>query len=150
MPDEGPRLGKAPDKPEGANWAKPLQMIDKVTYRADGAGYLKPGFDKIFMVDSDGGAPRQLTYGAYFDGAPEWTADGRLFVFNTNSSGGHQPWHWFTYVYSTRTNEFYSLDSTVGAITSDFELRGDTLVTTRLAPEGGKEMPLTIRLARWR
>ena len=80
----------------------------------------------------------------------EWTADGRLFVFNTNSSGGHQPWHWFTYVYSTRTNEFYSLDSTVGAITSDFELRGDTLVTTRLAPEGGKEMPLTIRLARWR
>src|SRR6266571_1087705 len=64
----------------------------------------------------------------------EWTADGRLFVFNTNSSGGHQPWHWFTYVYSTRTNEFYSLDSTVGSITSDFELRGDTLVTTRLAP----------------
>ena len=74
VPDEGPKLGSAPPKPEGATWAKPLEIIDKVTYRADGAGYLKPGFDKIFMVDADGGAPRQLTFGAYHDGPPEWTA----------------------------------------------------------------------------
>ena len=39
VPDEGLKLGAAPDKPEGANWAKPLQIIDKVTYRADVAGY---------------------------------------------------------------------------------------------------------------
>ena len=37
VPDEGTKLGSAPDKPEGANWAKPLEIIDKVTYRADGA-----------------------------------------------------------------------------------------------------------------
>ena len=80
----------------------------------------------------------------------EWTADGRIFVFNTNSSGGHQPWHWFTYIYSIRTNRFYNLDSTVGAVTSDFTLSDDTLLTTRLAAAGGKEVPLTIRLARWR
>src|SRR4030095_11580734 len=69
-------------------------------------------------------------------GHAEWTADRRIFVFNTNSSGGHQPWHSFTYLYSARTNKFYNLDATVGAITSDFQLRGDTLVTTRLAPSG--------------
>jgi hypothetical protein len=80
----------------------------------------------------------------------EWTADGRIFVFNTNSSCGHQPWHWFTYIYSIRTNRFYNLDSTVGAVTSDFKLSGDTLLTTRLAAAGGKDVPLTIRLARWR
>ncbi len=64
LPDEGLKLGSAPPKPEGATWAKPLEIIDKVTYRADGAGYLKPGFDKTCMVNADGGAPRQLTFGA--------------------------------------------------------------------------------------
>ena len=52
VPDDGPKLGSAPPKPEGATWAKPLEIIDKVTYRADGAGYLKPGFDHIFIVDA--------------------------------------------------------------------------------------------------
>jgi len=80
----------------------------------------------------------------------EWTADGRIFVFNTFSSGGHQPWHWFTYIYSIRTNRFYNLDSRMRAITSDFKLSGDTLLTTRLAAAGAKDVPLTIRLARWR
>ena len=80
----------------------------------------------------------------------EWTGDSRLFVFNAGWSGGHQPWHSFTYVYSARRNRFYDLDATIGAITSDFTLRGDTLVTTRLAPEGGRDVPLTVRLARWR
>jgi hypothetical protein len=80
----------------------------------------------------------------------EWTADGRIFVFNTFSSGGHQPWHWFTYIYSVRTNKFYSVDSRVRAITSDFKLSGDTLLTNRLAAAGGNDVPLNIRLARWR
>ena len=80
VPDEGLKLGKAPDKPEGAEWAKPLEIIDKVTYRTDGGGYVKPGFDHIFMVDALGGAPRQLTFGAYHDGNPEWTRDGRAIL----------------------------------------------------------------------
>jgi hypothetical protein len=80
----------------------------------------------------------------------KWTADGRIFVFNTFSSGGHQPWHCFTYIYRIRTNRFYNLDSSRRAITSDFKMAGDTLITTRLADAGGKDVPLTIRLARWR
>lgn len=62
----------------------------------------------------------------------EWTADGRFLVFNTSSSGGHQPWHVATYFYSVGRNRFYSLDAIVGAIVSDFALRGDVLTTTRL------------------
>jgi hypothetical protein len=83
-------------------------------------------------------------------GHAEWTADGRFFVFNAEWSGGHQPWHVFTYFYSVRKNRFFNLDATVGAITSDFTLRGDTLVTTRLAPEGRLDVPLTVRLSKWR
>ena len=82
VPDEGPKLGSAPPKPEGATWAKPLEIIDKVTYRADGAGYLKPGYDHIFMVDALGGSPRQLTFGAYHDGAPHWERGGQSILFS--------------------------------------------------------------------
>ena len=62
----------------------------------------------------------------------EWTSDGRFFVFNTSSSGGHQPWHVATYFYSRGSNKFYSLDAFIGPITSDFKLEGrNTIVATR-------------------
>ena len=122
VPDEGMKLGKAPDKPEGATWAKPLEVIDKVTYRFDGAGYIKPGFDKIFMVDADGGAPRQLTFGAYHDGAPEWTADGRGILF----SAVRKP-DWQMVVVDS---EIYRLDLASGAVTA---------LTTRDGPDAAPE-----------
>jgi dipeptidyl aminopeptidase/acylaminoacyl peptidase len=85
VPDEGLKLGKAPDKPEGAKWAEPLQIIDAVTYRFDGAGYFKPGYLQIFWVPSDGGAPTELTFGATNAGAQvSWTPDSRAVLFSAN------------------------------------------------------------------
>jgi len=75
-------LGKAPAKPEGAKWAEPLTVIDRINYRSDGPGYVKPGRDHLFVVAADGGAARQLTFGAFDDGGPlSWTPDGRSIVF---------------------------------------------------------------------
>jgi dipeptidyl aminopeptidase/acylaminoacyl peptidase len=86
-PDEGPKLGKVPPKPEGAKWADPLQVIDAVTYRTDDEGYLKPGFYQLFWVPADGGAPTQLTFGATHAGGPvSWTPDGRSILFSGNLS----------------------------------------------------------------
>src|SRR5258706_6837899 len=65
-------------------------------------------------------------------GHAEWTADGRFFVFNTGSSGGHQPWHVATYVYSVGSHRFYDVDSIAGPITSDFTFLGATLIATRM------------------
>ena len=45
--EEKPKLGETPPKPEGAHWAEPLTVITDVTYRADGAGYLKPGYTPV-------------------------------------------------------------------------------------------------------
>ena len=45
--DDGARLGQAPAKPEGAQWAEPLKVETRVTFRADGEGELKPGFAHI-------------------------------------------------------------------------------------------------------
>ena len=91
VPDEPMALGKAPPKPEGAKWADPLQVIDKVTYRFDAAGYLKPGFRQIFWVPADGGAPTQLTFGSTNAGnVLSWTPDGRSILFSANLSPNWQ------------------------------------------------------------
>lgn len=83
--EEKPKLGETPPKPEGAHWAEPLTVITDVTYRADGAGYLKPGYTHLFVVSAEGGAPRQLTFGAYNeDGSPSWTPDSHAIVLSTN------------------------------------------------------------------
>ena len=79
-----------------------------------------------------------------------WTADGRFFVFNTSSSGGHQPWHVPTYFYDARSARLRSVDSVAGPITSDFDLRRSTLVTTRMGATADEKLPVTIRLARLR
>jgi dipeptidyl aminopeptidase/acylaminoacyl peptidase len=87
VPDEGPKLGQAPAKPEGAKWADPLQIIEAVTYRFDGAGYFKPGYQQIFWVPADGGAATQLTFGPTNAGAQvSWTPDSRSVLFSANLS----------------------------------------------------------------
>lgn len=91
VPDDAPKLGQAPDKPEGAKWADPLQVIDKVTYRFDSEGYLKPGYEQILWVPADGGAPTQLTFGTTNAGGPlSWTPDGRSILFSANLSPNWQ------------------------------------------------------------
>ena len=85
VPDEATKLGKAPDKPEGANWAEPLQVIDAVVYRTDEDGYSKAGYEQVFWVPADGGAPTQLTFGARNAGGRlSWSPDGRSILFSAN------------------------------------------------------------------
>jgi dipeptidyl aminopeptidase/acylaminoacyl peptidase len=83
--DEGRPLAPPLSKPEGAKWAEPLKLIDRLTYRADGLGYLKPGYRHIFAVSADGGAPRQITFGRFDDQGPiTFDSDGQSVLFATN------------------------------------------------------------------
>ena len=85
VPGEPARLGRTPAKPEGAQWAEPLQQITNVTYRADGQGFLRPGYSHLFVVPAEGGTPRQLTSGDFHhDGPVEWSADGRTIYTSAN------------------------------------------------------------------
>lgn len=108
---EGPKLGAAPaDKPEGAEWAEPLEVHDLLTYRADGQGYIEPGFEKIFVIPATGGAPRQLTFGRYHDGGPlSWSPDGSTLYFGANRNADWQT--------DPLAGEVYALDVATGGLT---------------------------------
>jgi len=83
--DEGRPLAPSVKRPEGAKWAEPLKVIDRITYRADGEGFLKPGYRHLFVVSADGGQPRQITFGKFDDGGPiSFTRDGKSVLFATN------------------------------------------------------------------
>lgn len=123
--DDGPKLGSAPaNKPEGAEWAEPLEIHELLTYRADGQGYIEPGFEKIFVVPATGGAPRQLTFGAYHDGGPlSWSPDGSMIYF----AGNRNP-DWET---DAVESEVYALDFATGAVTA---------LTDRNGPDGNPQV----------
>lgn len=85
IPGQPARLGTPLEKPEGAKWATPLKVEDRVTWRADGDGELKPGFSHVFVVSADGGTPRQLTFGKFDDGGPlAWSRDSKRVLFASN------------------------------------------------------------------
>ncbi len=85
VPAKPEPLAKMPPKPEGAEWAKPAKVIQKLVYRADGAGFLKDGYRHLFVVPADGGSPRQITSGDYNHGAtPSWARDSATLIFSAN------------------------------------------------------------------
>lgn len=67
-----------PSPPSGATWEKSATVIDKVTYRRDGGGYVQDGFTHIFVISAEGGAPRKLTSGDHNHGSASWTPDGNI------------------------------------------------------------------------
>lgn len=78
-------------KPKGANWAKPPIFIDDVFYRADGAGYNKPGFTHLFKIDANGGNAQQLTSGQFNHGGNvSFSPDGETIYFSANRHREHE------------------------------------------------------------
>lgn len=72
--------------PKGAKWAKPAIYIDDIYYRADGAGYTKPGKTHIFILSADGGVARQVSQGDFnHSGALSFSKDGKAIIFSTNN-----------------------------------------------------------------
>jgi dipeptidyl aminopeptidase/acylaminoacyl peptidase len=88
---KGPHIAELPTAPTGAKWADPPMAYDRLVYRFNGAGYLKPGYRQIFVISADGGAPRQITNGNFPNGGDEfsqnlavWTPDGKYLIVSVN------------------------------------------------------------------
>ena len=116
-PDEQTKLGEAPPKPEGAQWGEPLQVITDLTYRADGAGYLKPGYTHVYVIAADGGSPRQITFGAFNEQGPlSWSADGKFIYVsgNRNDDWRREPVNTEIYQVSVASGAINPLTKRVG------------------------------------
>jgi dipeptidyl aminopeptidase/acylaminoacyl peptidase len=84
LPDDKPILYvKLPKRPEGAKWAAPAVLVDRLAWRADGRGWLPKGYTHIFMIDAElGGMPRQVTSGDFSHNDPQWSADGKTIYLS--------------------------------------------------------------------
>ncbi len=87
---DGKRLLLTLKDPSPADTAKekpknrPPYVIDRLQFKQDYAGYLDHRRNHLYVFDLDGHALRQLTFGDYDDGSPEWSPDGSRIAFVSN------------------------------------------------------------------
>jgi acylaminoacyl-peptidase len=118
--DEGTLTADMPRRPEGAEWGPPVQVIDQLQYRADGAGYLDEGYDHLFVIPADGGTPRQVSSGNYdHGGSPQWSRDGSALILSVNRNENVQE--------EPRNSDIYALSLADGSYTQ---------LTDRFGPDG--------------
>ncbi len=117
-------LATAPQKPEGANWAPPVKVIETLNYRSDGRGYLDPGHTQVFVIPAEGGTPRQLSNGEYnHGGGLSWAADGsRLFISSNRNAG----WE-----LAQQNSDLWAIDVASGQMTQ---------LTTRNGPDSSPQV----------
>lgn len=91
VPGKARTIATLPKPPEGAHWAEPPRIIDRLIYRFNGIGYLKPGYTHIFIIPAEGGTPRQISSGDFHHGGfgfptspPVWTPDGKYILVSAN------------------------------------------------------------------
>ncbi|HXY32883.1 MAG TPA: S9 family peptidase [Planctomycetaceae bacterium] len=120
VPEKGPELIQMPAAPEGAKWAEPAKVIDRLIYRFNGAGYLKRGYTHLFVVPADGGTPRQISEGKFHHGGlafqsseAVWTPDGKYLLMSANRHPDFESDPINTEVY-----EFAVADGSVKALTN--------------------------------
>ena len=128
--DPALKLASPPSKPEGAEWAPPVTIVDRFPYRADGAGYLKTGYTHVFVIPADGGTPRQLTSGNFNHGGQlAWSPDGEQIVFSANRID--EP------IDDPVESELWAVDVATGDLTQLTERDGPDASPT-FSPDGSK------------
>ena len=94
-------LIKMPEKPKGAKWNDPASEIDGIKYRSDGRGYLNQGFSQVFILPTEGGTPRQITFLNNNSSSPKWLAKNKIiFSANLHEDSDLEP----------RNSEIYSIN----------------------------------------
>ena len=110
-------LIKMPEKPKGAKWNDPASEIDGIKYRSDGRGYLNQGFSQVFILPTEGGTPRQITFLNNNASSPKWLAKNKIiFSANLHKDSDLEP----------RNSEIYSVNIISEKITP---------LTSRLGPD---------------
>lgn len=97
-----------PAAPPGAKWTETPRIVTQLDYRQDGQGFTSDGDTHIFVVNADGGSPRQVSSGSWNHGAPQWMPDGRTIVFTADRVPEAE--------YRWRQSDIYGVDVASGSI----------------------------------
>ena len=122
-----PLSADLPTPPEGADWGPSFTIIDDLNYRADGEGYVKEGYNHLFVLPADGGTPRQITTGPYNHGGARWTPDGTALIFSANRHENRD--------LDPRNSDIYEVAIADGSITQLTDRQGPD-GSPRVSPDG--------------
>ncbi len=73
--------GDDEDEDEGKKKMPKARHIDRLHYRLDGVGWTYEQRTHLFLIDAEGGEPRQLTDGDWDDRHAAWSPDGQSIAF---------------------------------------------------------------------
>jgi len=128
--EKPPVIAETPNKPKGAEWAKPARITDRLKHETDGSGYISPGFSHIFVIPAQGGTPRQLTNDNYnHSGKLSFSANGKDIYFSSNRK---EDWE-----YDFRNSEIYKVNVATKEITQFTSQQGPDYSPTT-SPDGKK------------
>jgi dipeptidyl aminopeptidase/acylaminoacyl peptidase len=124
VPSPPPNVGNVPTAPQGAKWAEPARVVDRLVYRFNDIGYLAPGYLHLFVLPSDGGTPRQVSSGDFNHGGtnvfggsqPVWTPDSRHLIVaaNRRADWEYEPYDTELYDFSIADGSFKPLTARQG------------------------------------
>ena len=120
-----------PKRPEGATWTEGPQVIDQVDYSQDRVGFLDRGFRQLFIVPSEGGTARQITFAEFDDisGGISWLKDSETIIFSSYQRENAEYARGHSNLYSVNINKL-----NINELTS----RDGTESSPSVSPDGSK------------
>lgn len=122
---------EVPSQPKGASWTKAPRVIDQVDYSQDRVGFIERGYRQLFIVPTDGGTARQITFGKYDDvsNSISWSNSSKSIVFSSYQKPDA--------AYSRGHSNLYSVNINT-LETKELTSRDGTESSPRVSPDGSK------------
>lgn len=125
--------------PEPRDPALPY-WVDRVTYRAEGLGYLDDVVTDLYLADAGTGAVRRLTQDRCMNGEPRWSPDGRSLAYLVSYHPDRE-WAWLPELHVLDLDSGHSRplveNSWGGVFAAEWRPDGEQLVFTG-APAGDR------------